>query len=265
MNSMRSESPLVSCVMATTQPRRPFLNQAVKYFLRQTYSPKELIVVADPGEAVFDGIRPVPEIRYLQTSAQLTLGSKLNLGIQAARGAIIQKLDDDDYYHPEFLSATAGAIWARNQRESIAAFTSCLVLIADTGELKLKSADTFAGGTFCFFRELWQSRPFRDVSLSEDRLFLRDHDPVQIGIDGPELYCYVRHAGGHLWSRFLRSEQKDLGPVTEGEDVTEYLRKLPAYSKTLREYIPAEDLWFYESQIENRSCASQAGEQAPVE
>jgi glycosyltransferase involved in cell wall biosynthesis len=248
--------------MATMQPRRRFLSQALKYFLRQTYSPKELIVVDDPGESLFDGVRPAPEVRYLRTNSRLTLGSKLNLGIQEARGAIIQKLDDDDYYHPEFLSATVEALLARNQLNSIVAFTRHLVLIAVTGELKRRTGTgtiVFAPGTLCFFRELWQRGPFRDVSLSEHRFFLKDHEAARIGINNPELYCLVRHTGGHSYRHFVRSEQKDLGPVTAGEDVTEYLRKLPVYSKSLKEYIPAEDLWFYESQIEDPSHTSQPG------
>jgi hypothetical protein len=40
--------------------------------------------------------------------------------------------------------------------------------------------------------------------------------------------------------------------VTAGEDVTAYFRKLPEYSKGLKEYIPEEDLWFYEDQMEDR-------------
>jgi glycosyltransferase involved in cell wall biosynthesis len=215
------------------------LSQALKYFLSQTYSPKELIVVDDPDEPPFDWTRLAPEIRYLQTGSRLTLGSKLNVGIEGARGAIIQKLDDDDYYHPEFLSTTVGTLCARNQPDSIVAFTSHLTLIADTGELKCRTpTDVFVGATFCFFRELWQKSPFRDVSLHEDILFLKDHEPARIGITNPELYCLVRHAGGHTWR-----------VTPAGEDVTECLRKLPAYSKSLKEYIPEEDHWFYESQI----------------
>jgi len=232
------------------------LSQALKYFSRQTYSPKELIVVDDPGEPAFEMIH-VPGIRYLRTNVRLSLGSKLNLGIGVARGAIIQKLDDDDYYHPEFLSATVRSLLTGNRRDSIVAFTSSLVLIAATGELKLRSKGMFAGGTFCFFRELWQRCAFRDVSLAEDRLFLKDHEPVRIGIDNPELYCLVRHALGHSWSKVSRSEEKRHGQVTTDEDVTENLRKLPAYSKSLKEYMPEEDFGFYENQMENGSNSSQ--------
>lgn len=217
-------------------------------------------MVDDPGEpAPLDAIHSAPEIHYLQAKAPLTVGSKLNLGIQGARGPIIQKLDDDDYYHPEFLSATVGALRARNQPNSIVAFTSCLVLIAATGELKCRSKGMFAGATFCFFRELWQRCPFRDVSLAEDQLFLKDHEPARIGIDNPELFCLVRHAWGHSWTHVEGSEQNDQGQVKAGDDVTEYLRKLPAYSKSLQQYIPEEDLWFYESQIEDGSHSSPTG------
>jgi glycosyltransferase involved in cell wall biosynthesis len=240
--------------MATMQPRRDFLNQALKYFLRQTYSPKELILVDDPGEPACDLIPPVPEVRYLQTKTQLTLGGKLNFGIQEARGAIIQKLDDDDYYHPEFLSATVGALLAGNQPDYIVALTSHLVLIAATGELKLRNRKLFAGATFCFFKELWRKHPFRDVNLAEDRFFLEEHGRALIEIDNPELYCYVRHAKGNTWRNFRDSQQTPHGPVTDPGDVTEYHRKeLPLYTKNLNEYIPEEDLWFYENQVEHHS------------
>jgi glycosyltransferase involved in cell wall biosynthesis len=260
LKSMAAEPPLVSCVLATTQARRPFLSQAIKYFQRQTYSPRELIVVDDPGEPPAGLIAPVreaaPQIRYLQTGAPLTLGSKLNFGIHEARGMIIQKLDDDDYYHPEFLRTTVGALLAGKRMHSIAACTSHLILFAATQELKVRRKAMWSGGTFCFFKELWQECPYRDISLAEDLFFLKDHKFSLIGIDNPELYCYVRHAGGHLWSHFLKSERMELGTVTAGGDVTEYLRKLPAYSKTFKEYIPEEDFWFWEDQAQTQHSSA---------
>lgn len=260
---MASDPPLVSCVMATTQARRPFLSQAIKYFQRQTYVPRELIVVDDPGEPpirllaepLIDTIAPlreaVPEIRYLQCDTRLTLGSKLNLGIREARGMIIQKLDDDDYYHPEFLRTTVGALLAGKRINSIASCTSHLILFAATQELKVRRMAKWSGGTLCFFKELWQECPYRDISLAEDLFFLQDHKFKLIAIDNPELYCYVRHAAGHLWSHFLKSERMELGTVTAGGDVTEYMRRLPAYSKGMKEYIPEEDFWFWEKQLQS--------------
>src|SRR5438445_7889705 len=42
--------PLVSCILAT-RTRRPFLKQAIKYFLRQTYKEKELIIIDDDQQS----------------------------------------------------------------------------------------------------------------------------------------------------------------------------------------------------------------------
>ena len=148
----------------------------------------------------------------------------------------------------EFLGVAVGALQAKSLRNSIVACTSYLVLIAGTGELKLREAAACAGGTLCFFRELWQSSGFRDVNIAEDKMFVQDHNPERIGIDNPELYCYVRHNCGNTWSRW--SGLKDQSSAAE--DVTVQLRKLPPYSKSLKEYIPKEDLWFYENQIEGR-------------
>ena len=55
-------------------------------FQRQTYSPKELIVIDDPVEPASDIIAGLPGIRYLQTVCTTHFGSKLNLGIQEAHG-----------------------------------------------------------------------------------------------------------------------------------------------------------------------------------
>ena len=56
-------SPLVSCVMPTFD-RRSFVPQAVRYFLRQDYPAKELIIVDDGPEPVSDLLPPDPRIVY---------------------------------------------------------------------------------------------------------------------------------------------------------------------------------------------------------
>ncbi len=251
--------PLVSCVMATTQTRRIFLPQALRCFQRQTHEPRELIVVDDPGEPA----ALPPGIRYLQAESCLPIGSKLNLGIRHARGEIIQKLDDDDYYHPEFLAATVGALCAANDIGSIVACESCLLLISTHGDLRYRSGGMFAGGTFCFFQELWRRRPFRDLAVGEDQTFLSDHQPRRIGLRNPELYMYVRHSYGHLWDRFLQSAMKRDGPVSAGDSVTEYLHRQPAYHRTLRECVPAEDFAFYQSLVATAESTSPRRVMAP--
>ena len=85
------------------------LEPSAKVLLTANYSPKELIF-DDPGQPAFDGIRPVPEIRYRQANARLTVGSQLTSVSGEREERSSEKPDDDDYYHPEFLSATVGAL-----------------------------------------------------------------------------------------------------------------------------------------------------------
>ncbi|HEV2914380.1 MAG TPA: glycosyltransferase [Pyrinomonadaceae bacterium] len=227
------EPPLVSCIL-TTGNRMPFLKQAIKYFQNQTYANKELIVVDDglePAEAL------IPEderIKYLRLDGHVPLGTKLNIGIENSRGEIIQKLDDDDYYHPRFLEATVGALSGHDPLDFIVGFGCFLVFIVSTGELKFSGQGWCAGQTLCFYRQLWEKKPFRDVPMAVDALFLEDHPVQQIRIEEPELFITVRHEAGHLWT-------------TMGQlDVTEYFKRQPNYSKSLAECVSAENLAFYE-------------------
>lgn len=227
-------TPLVSCIIATGN-RKIFLKQAIKYFLNQTHENKELIIIDDGPESATDLIPNGDSIRYIQFDTRIPLGSKLNIGIKESRGEIIQKLDDDDYYHPEFLTTTVTHLLKYDTGHSIVGFGCFLVLIATTGELRFSGHGWCAGGTLCFFRQLWEKGPFRNVPRAVDWWFLRDHAPQRIKILTPELYILVRHSAGHLW--------KTMGQL----DVTEYFRRRPAYSLDLKDFLSTEDLAFYES------------------
>lgn len=224
--------PLVSCILATRN-RRCFLRQAIGYFLRQTYANKELIIVDDGSESAATLVPDDRSIRYYRVEAQATLGSKLNFGISQASGPIIQKLDDDDYYRPDFLDTTARALLRHDPEHSIVGLDCFLVFIAATGELKFSGHGWCAGGTLCFFKRLWELRPFREVGKAVDWWFLEDHTPERVTLCKPELYILVRHRHGHLWTHLQRL------------DVTEYFAGCPPYAKSLADCVTADDRGFY--------------------
>lgn len=228
----RHLSPLVSCIMPTFNRRR-FLPQAINNFLNQTYENKELIIVDDGSTPVSECIPIDTRITYVKIAQHTSMGKKLNLGIERSHGAIIQKMDDDDYYHPSFISATVSTLHGNNPKTSIVGFDCFLVLIADSGEVKFSGEGWCSGGTLCFFRELWNKTRFRDVSVAVDWCFLRDSQAEQIKIKDAELYIVVRHGEGHTWNSIGNA------------DVTESFRQRPPYHKRLETLVSEEALEFY--------------------
>lgn len=224
--------PRVSCILATRN-RQLFLRQAIKYFLRQTYANKELIIVDDSLTSAAALVPSDAAITYIKLDSSMSLGRKLNLAIGKASGQIIQKLDDDDYYHPDFLQTTLTALLGGNPGCAIVGLDCFLVLITATGELKFSGHGWCAGGTLCFFKQLWERSPFRDVPRAVDWWFLRDHPSARINICSPELYILVRHHAGHVWT------------TLKGLDVTEYFSQRPAYHKGLADCLSWEDQTFY--------------------
>jgi glycosyltransferase involved in cell wall biosynthesis len=99
--------PLISCIMPT-RDRTSFATQAIRYFQRQDYPNRELIVVDDGS----DQLVPLGDdrIRYLRPSRRLSIGAKRNLACRAARGELIAQWDDDDWYAPGRLSAQAAPL-----------------------------------------------------------------------------------------------------------------------------------------------------------
>jgi len=225
--------PLVSCILATRNRRR-FLGQAIRYFLHQRYEHKELILIDDSSEPIDDLVPAHEQIRHLRLPEYTNVGAKLNLGIQHARGAIIQKLDDDDYYHPDFLPTTVQLLQSRGSASAVVGSDCFLVLIAATGALKFSGHGWCAGGTLCFFKQLWEQRPFRDLPRAIDWWFLKDNAPERIKLQNPELYILVRHADGHLWNTLGKG------------DVSAYFRRQPNYSRALGDIVAPADYAFYE-------------------
>ncbi len=228
-----TSSRLVSCVMAT-RDRREFIPEAIRCFSRQTYLQSELIIVDDGRDSVVDLCRDVPRVRYVRLHRPATTGTKLNIGIERARGEILQKLDDDDYYHADFLKLAVARLPSRTSARTLVAWDCFLILTAGETQIHHSGHGWAAGGTFCFYRELWERRPFRDIAKDEDYWFMYDHCPRIRRVCAAECYIVVRH-GRNTW-QFYATERVD-----------RYFQSLPLYPKALEALVPPEDFTFYRS------------------
>lgn len=219
---------MISCVMATSD-RAPFVRQALRCFAAQTYPDRELIVVDDGDRPVSALCRNVPGVRYIRLRDYTPTGTKTNIGIEAARGDVIQKMDDDDYYGPDFL-----ATQMRHHRKR-SLVTRCCFLVLFKGDPKVRHSGHGwnPGGAFCFHRAMWKRHPFRDRRKSIDSWFLADNDPPVIRICGhAEQYIVVRH-GANTWNLMTTGLADD------------YLRDLELYPKTIGEITPPLQARFY--------------------
>ena len=222
-------------VIVATGGRPRFLEQVIRCWQRQTFSRSELVIADDSEETAERLLPPDPRIRYLRLEPGTSQGQKLNRAMEATRCEVVQKIDDDDWYHPRFLETMVAAVRAAG-RPAFAGMGRFLVLIAATGRLKDSGPGWCAGGTICFSREIWERNPFHDVRAKADWYFLREwgREPVRVG--RRELYILVRHGAGHAWTRMGES------------DVTGWFARRPDHPRTLAECMPApEDRAFYAS------------------
>ncbi len=96
----------LSVLLATKRPN--FLEPAIRQVNRQSYQPRELIVVLhgdDFSPDVAETLEHQVEgpLSIVRADGRLPLGDALNLGVEAARGELIVKMDDDDWYAEDHL------------------------------------------------------------------------------------------------------------------------------------------------------------------
>ncbi|MCA9556235.1 MAG: glycosyltransferase family 2 protein, partial [Myxococcales bacterium] len=165
---------LVSCIMPTFN-RRQFIPRALRCFLAQTYPNRELIVLDDGDDPVAD-LMPAgdPRVRYVRLPARTCVGKKRNMACKEARGDLIAHFDDDDWYAPERLALQVEAL--RDDR-----FDLCGVdrlLYYDLGEerayeYRAPGPDPIWLSLLCYRRSLWAQKPFPEVQVASDTLFLQ--------------------------------------------------------------------------------------------
>jgi glycosyltransferase involved in cell wall biosynthesis len=216
--------PLASCIMPTGN-RRDFALQAIRYFQRQEYPARELIVV-DSGDDGLDASLPGdPAIRYIRAPAAEPIGAKRNRACSAATGELIVHWDDDDWFAPNRLRRQLEPILAG--RADVTALRTDVIFDLEswrfwrlTPELHRRLfVEDVHGGTLAYRRSVWASNNYRPASLAEDAWFL--WKAVRSGARLERLanegsFVYLRH-GGNAW-RFECGRYLDKAGWVAGEE-----------------------------------------------
>lgn len=191
-----SYQPLVTCIMPTRE-RSDFIPKAVKYFLRQDYHSKELIIV-DDGTTSLEALVPEnPSIRYVRLGKKITIGAKRNLACELANGDIIVHWDDDDWNAAWRLTYQASELIRR--KADICGLSKVLYLDLNNGQawkyiFPPKLIDWVAGNTLCYKKSYWQSNPFPEVNIGEDTRFLSGNGKKKlISLSNPKFLVGMIH------------------------------------------------------------------------
>lgn len=196
-----AEKPLVSAIMPTYN-RRMFLPQAIKYFLRQDYPHKELVIVDDGTDKVCDLIPSHDQITYIRLEQKVSIGYKRNLALEKSRGEFIIHWDDDDWYAANRIDYQLQPLLEKKAEVS-GLDTGFIYNILDnsfwTCEPRLHAMMFYAdihGGTIAYCKDLWERHAkYPDASLGEDAGFLRalSNKARITKLMNKNMYIYVRH------------------------------------------------------------------------
>jgi glycosyltransferase involved in cell wall biosynthesis len=188
-----------------TRDRREHVVQSTRYFEREDYPNRELIII-DDGTDDLSRILPASDrVRYVCVRAGSSIGAKRNRGCELARGTMIAQWDDDDWYAPRRLSAQlspiiAGEAEITGLRDQLCfdpprwKFWACEPMLHR--QIFVEDA---MGETLVFRRACWEKLSrYLDCSLAEDAISLRQ--AVARGarltrISDPGLLLYLRHYG----------------------------------------------------------------------
>jgi hypothetical protein len=203
------ELPRVSVLLPTRRPEQ--LRFALRQVSRQRGVDLELILAAhghEPDRSVL-GELPAAEkvpVTWLHAPASLPFGAVLNQAASLARGDVLLKMDDDDWYGPDFVRdlllayGYSGADVVGTPPEFI--YVEPLDVTARRKDATERYHTIVAGGTIMVSRDAFSAvGGFRPLPRSVDAALLAAVNAAGGSVYRTHGHDYVlrRGAGGHTW------------------------------------------------------------------
>lgn len=179
---------------------RSMVGIALDSYISQDYENKELIVIDDGDDLIFDLACVIPNCRYIHHSA-MNLSSKRNLGCKAAKGEYVVHFDADDWSGPPRIADQVELMKANPTKEAGGYGQSFWY---DFVHRKASYYHGSAwGATLIYRRDYALAHPWDEsCSFAEDSLFLRharEHETL-ICSDGKENFVATMHSqNAHRW------------------------------------------------------------------
>ncbi|OBR89756.1 putative glycosyl transferase [Clostridium ragsdalei P11] len=188
-------------------------------YVRLNYKNKELIIILNNNNLDIKDyeakVKSLKEIRIFQVDENCTLGKCLNFGIEQSKYDYISKMDDDDYYAPNYLTDLMNVF--KYTDAQITGKCSRFIYFKENNELGIflpnfekQFTRTVAGGTILFKKEIFEKVKFKNVTVGEDNFFLDDCLKAGIKMFSSDKYNYVYMRNKNLNDHTWRISQQDL-------------------------------------------------------
>ena len=210
INYANHESLLVSCICVSNRPH--LIDDVIQKFDLQTYANKELVILLEADDAIFqnisDKIDKRDDIMLHRASEKEILGALFNRGVNLSHGEYIAKWDDDDLYGPEYLSDSL--LGFKYSSASVVGKLESFMFHEGTNSLytrfenkAFRYQQLILGPTIIAKRKVFDSIRFQERSRGEDTNFLKDclKSGLKIFATDPYNFIYWRSADKtkHTW------------------------------------------------------------------
>ena len=204
----------VSVVLSTR--RGEWLEHGLGQVAKQTYAPLELVVVLhgrefEPDVEEWLARRWDGELRVVRAPSDVNLGQALNLGLEAATGTLVTKMDDDDPYSVDHVwdlvlaAEYSGAELIGKAAEFVYLEEIDLLTRRFMGDTERRN-HRLAGGGLMARREAlvevggWPARP-----RGEDTVLIRTFMQADRPVHRTHGYGYIlyRHGRDHTWNTYV--------------------------------------------------------------
>ncbi|GAA4124133.1 glycosyltransferase [Nocardioides fonticola] len=208
-------APRVSAVVPTRRPDQ--IDHVLATLARQSHPDVQLVLVThgfglEPGAG--DELRAraqaagVRDLVHVPAAAELTLGAILNLGVEAADGELVAKMDDDNFYGVHYLTDLVRA-WEFSGADVVGKWAH-YVQLEGSGETLLRFAHAehrfvrqVQGGTLLLRRDLALRLRFDDLPRRVDTTLLQRVEDAGLRVYAADRFNFVsvRRADtdGHTW------------------------------------------------------------------
>lgn len=206
-------APTVSAVVPTNRTHE--IDTVLANLGRQVHPATELVLVLHGIDVPDAELRSrardhgVPDLQVVRAPGHLTLGACMNLGVDAAGGDLVAKMDDDNHYGAHYLSDLAAEL--RAQGAGIAGKWGHYVWLRSSGAVVLRYPDaehTWArriqGGSMLFEGDVVRDLRFGDLPRAVDSDILDRAIAAGVSIWSADRFNFVSVRGedrtAHTWT-----------------------------------------------------------------